>query len=272
MGSVWSRRVPKAKRADKYRLYEQAVQCPESDIDFVQRVFRKRFSRPARLLREDFCGTAALCCEFVGRHPDNRAWGIDLDPKPLAWGRENNLAKLKSEARERVGLHQANVLEYSGTKVDAILAFNFSFCVFKTRPELLHYFQMAYQGLRREGVFFLDLYGGAQAQRTLKETTPKEGFQYIWDQHSFDPIHHHAINYIHFRFRDGSRLTKAFRYDWRLWTIPELRELLREAGFRETEVYWEGTDSKTGQGNGIYRKCECALDDPAWIVYIVSVK
>jgi hypothetical protein len=26
-------------------------------------------------------------------------------------------------------------------------------------------------------------------------------------------------------------LRRAFRYDWRLWTIPELAEMLEEAGF-----------------------------------------
>ena len=26
-------------------------------------------------------------------------------------------------------------------------------------------------------------------------------------------------------------LRRAFRYDWRLWTIPELAEMLKEAGF-----------------------------------------
>ena len=31
------------------------------------------------------------------------------------------------------------------------------------------------------------------------------------------------------------------------------RELLLEAGFREVEVYWEGTDEETGEGDGKFR-------------------
>ena len=70
---------------------------------------------------------------------------------------------------------------------------------------------------------------------------------------------------------DGSEMKRAFAYDWRLWSIPELRDLLAEAGFVDTEVYWEATDRKTGEGNGNYYKAESALDDPAWVAYIVGV-
>ncbi|GIS90868.1 MAG: hypothetical protein CM1200mP20_09090 [Pseudomonadota bacterium] len=35
--------------------------------------------------------------------------------------------------------------------------------------------------------------------------------------------------------------------------LPELEELLLEAGFSRTVVHWEGTDPKTGEGNGEYR-------------------
>ena len=66
-------------------------------------------------------------------------------------------------------------------------------------------------------------------------------------------------------------MRKAFRYDWRLWSLPELCELMQEAGFKETRVYWEGTDRKTNEGNGIFRRAEHAPDDPAWVAYIVAL-
>ena len=53
-------------------------------------------------------------------------------------------------------------------------------------------------------------------------------------------------------------------------SIPELRELMEEAGFSETEVLWEGTDRKTNEGNGIYRRVVSAPDDPAFVSYIVA--
>ena len=49
-----------ARNADKYRLYQESVQDPESDVSFAQRIFKRRYGRPARLLREDFCGAAAV--------------------------------------------------------------------------------------------------------------------------------------------------------------------------------------------------------------------
>jgi hypothetical protein len=261
-----------ALKADKYECYQKAVQSPEPDIDFAIRVFNKRYQRPPRLLREDFCGTAALSCEFVSRHEENKAWGVDLDPEPLAWGAINTVGKLDSNRASRLELIEGNVLEPRTKRVDLTLAFNFSYCIFRSRTILLDYFRVAYEGLRRDGLFMLDLYGGPGAQQTMKETQEKDGFDYIWEQARFDPIQHGVVNHIHFEFEDGSRKNKAFTYEWRLWTIPEIRDLLLEAGFSDVEVYWEGTDKETGEGNGIYHKREHAIDDPAWVVYIVGVK
>ena len=113
-------------------------------------------------------------------------------------------------------------------------------------------------------------YGGADAHSTSEEERDCEDFTYLWDQHSFDPINNHATNYIHFEFDDGSELRRAFRYDWRLWSVPETRDVLAEAGFRHNEVYWEGTDHKTGEGNSIFSLKQKALDDPAWVAYIAA--
>jgi hypothetical protein len=75
---------------------------------------------------------------------------------------------------------------------------------------------------------------------------------------------------IHYRFPDGSRIDDAFTYRWRLWTLPELRELLSEAGFRDVTVYWEGTDEEKNEGNGVYEPAEVGEADPGWVCYIVA--
>ena len=105
-----------------------------------------------------------------------------------------------------------------------------------------------------------------------EEITSHRGFDYVWEQKRFDPITHRCEFVIHFDFPDGSRMRRAFVYDWRLWTIPEVRELLTEAGFRSSDVYWESTDKKTGQGNDVYRRRQHADSDPAWVAYVVGVK
>ncbi len=53
--------------------------------------------------------------------------------------------------------------------------------------------------------------------------------------------------------------------------LPEVRDLLLEAGFTGVEIYWEGTDSETGEGNNIFTRRERAIDDPAWIAYIIAI-
>jgi len=265
--------VKTAKTADKHDLYQRAVQEPDADIPLIQKVFRNQFSRPARTLREDFCGTALLACRWAQRSSEHRAWGIDLDPDPLEWGRTHNLGKLKPDQASRVKLIEGDVLDIGHEPVDVTVAFNFSYFLFKERASLLHYFKRAYATLNPEGALILDAYGGADSQRTSEETRKVDkDFDYIWDQHSFDPIHHHVTNFIHFAFPDGSRIKRAFRYDWRLWSIPEIRELLQEAGFDQSEVYWEGTDRETGEGNDIFSPREQAPDDPAWICYIAGIR
>ena len=104
----------------------------------------------------------------------------------------------------------------------------------------------------------------------MSETREQDGFDYIWDQHRYDPIQNRVVNYIHFKFPDGSKIKRAFRYEWRLWSLPEIRDCLLEAGFSKVEVYWEGTDEETEEGNGEYTLAEEALDDPAWVSYIVG--
>ena len=64
----------------------------------------------------------------------------------------------------------------------------------------------------------------------------------------------------------------AFQYDWRLWTIPEVREVLLEAGFDRADAYWEDSDARSGEGNGVYRRREHGSSDPAWNAYIIGVK
>jgi SAM-dependent methyltransferase len=261
-----------ARGADRHRLYEESVQEVESDVQMMERVFKKRYGRAPTRMREDFCGTAALCCEWVRAHADNRAVGVDIEPEVLEYGRQNHFPKLDSDQRSRVELRLGDVLEDQTTGFDVTCAFNFSYFCFQTRELLTRYFKMAHKSLETEGLFIIDLYGGADAQRTMTETREQEGFDYVWDQYVFDPVTHHVINYIHFEFPDGSEMRRAFTYDWRLWSIPELRDLLADAGFSETQVYWEGTDRKTNEPNGVYRKVESAPDDPAWVSYIVAYR
>jgi hypothetical protein len=265
------RRKTLAQRADKYLCYQRSVQEPDLDVTFVDRVFRKLRGRPARSLREDFAGTAAFSCAWVRRHRENTAFAIDLDPEPLEWGRRHNVAALGPEQQARVKLIEGDVRDVGHEPVDVTVAYNFSYFLFETRPELLGYFRAARATLASDGALFLDVYGGGQAMEALVEATEFDDFTYVWEQRSFDPIHNRGENHIHFEFPDGSELRRAFSYSWRVWTVPEIRELLAEAGFSECPVYWEGTDRRTGEGNDVFTRRERAEGDPAWVAHLVAL-
>jgi SAM-dependent methyltransferase len=261
---------------DRHRLYELAVQCPEADVRFFDRIYKSKRGRYPRSLKEDFCGTAAIAAEWVRKRPDNIAVGVDLDRRTLEWGRRYNIGPL-GEAAGRVELIRADVRSVQSPKVDLVVGQNFSYFVFKTRDELRGYFQSVRRSLAADGVLVLDIFGGWESHALEieeKEVEPEErdidDFVYVWEQDRYDPITHDTRFFIHFRFWDGSEMRKAFTYNWRLWSIPEVREILTEAGFGSTEVYWEGTDRETGEGNGVFRRTERQQNCPGWIAYIVA--
>jgi cyclopropane fatty-acyl-phospholipid synthase-like methyltransferase len=260
-----------AERADRHDLYQRAVQTVDAEIDFVDETFRALRGRLPRTLREDFCGTANTSCEFVRRRSANRAWGVDLCADTLAWGIEHNLSRLKPSARGRLELVQDDVLKARTPPVDAVLAMNFSYFVFCERERLRAYFRRVRSVLGPRGLFFLDAYGGYDAFRVMKESRDiGRGVTYIWDQSEYEPISGRQVCKIHFGFKDGSRLRDAFTYHWRLWTLPEIREILAEAGFRKSTVYWEGWDDEAWEGTGEFLPTEKGEPDAGWIVYIVG--
>ena len=265
------RKVPfTARTADRHQLYQLAVQGPEADAAFFARYYRRLTGRPLRILREDFCGTAALSCAFVRMAPAHRAIGVDLDAATLSWGRRHNAALLAPAQRRRLRLVRADVRARARAKAELLVALNFSYMVFRETRELVRWLRAARGNLKPGGVLMLDVFGGAATQEPNVERRRCHGFDYLWDQASFDPVSYHASFRIHFEFRDGTRLRDAFTYEWRLWTLPELREALAAAGFTGVHVLWELTDRRTGGGNGVFRRIERGAPDPAWIAYLVA--
>ena len=240
----------------------------------MDRTFRFLRGRSARWLREDFCGTAAICCAWVRRRKGNMAIGVDLDPEVLEWARSHNLAALTEQQRKRVQLLEQDVLEASTRPLDLVLAMNFSYWLLSGRSALRSYFERVRAALAPDGVFFLDAYGGYDAFRTITEERtiddPELGrFTYLWEQALYDPISGRLVCHIHFELDDGSRLERAFSYDWRLWTLPEIRELLAEAGFSRVLVYWQGWDAQ-GHPDGRFVPVESGEADAGWIAYLTA--
>lgn len=239
---------------DRHALYEAAVQGVDYDLGFAEKLFRHLRGRPPRSLRDDFCASAALATGFALRDPANVSYGVDVDAAPLAWARRHRLAHL-NDAAGRVHLVEGDVRTARVPRVDLTLAYNFSYWVMKSRADLLAYFRSARRGLADDGLFVVNAFGGSDTMRPLVERRriagkhapdglPIPAFHYVWEQVSFNPVDHAFRCAIHFEFARGRPLRHAFRYDWRFWTLPEIREVLAEAGFAESRVYVELWDDE----------------------------
>jgi len=268
-----------ASEADIHALYEKAVQEPESDVEFYNDTYQKIRGKKPLVLREDFCGTALISTEWCKSDPARKAIGVDLDGPTLDWGKQHNLEPAGEDIASRIELIQANVLEVAEPKADITCAMNFSYNIFKTRETLREYFVAARKGLKEDGIFILDMFGGTEAMDEMeeeREIDELDDVDYVWDQDSFNPITNDIICYIHFNFSDGSEIQRAFTYHWRLWSIPEVRELMLEAGFSNVRVYWEkfvdsdDDDDDELEGTGEYYEAMEVENQESWIIYIAA--
>lgn len=262
-----------ASTADKYVLYQQAVQSAEQDIAFLVETYRALKQSEPQHFREDFCGTCLLSAEWVKQGETYTAESYDIDSEPLVWGQVNNLKPL-GQIAGRITQYQEDARCSSRQAPDIRCAQNFSYWIFKTRAEMLDYFSGVCKDLAKDGIFVVDLHGGPESIQELEEETEMDdkSFTYVWDQDCINPITGEAKLHIHFRFPDGTELTDAFTYEWRLWGLPELRELLFDAGFSEVDCYWEGTDEDGESGNGVFTKSDQGEACLSYVAYLVAQK
>lgn len=255
---------------DKYEFYRRSVQSPEGDVLFLANTYKQLTGKNPAVLREDFCGTASLSTEWVKSKTTHQAFGIDLDPEPMDYARTKYFTKLSPSERRRIELQEKNVLEPGLPKADIAIAMNFSYFCFKSRPVMKKYFANVHRSLKSNGLFICDVFGGSQCQDAIVDVTKHNGFRYYWDQTGFDPVSNEALFHIHFKV-GSKKYEKVFSYDWRMWSIPELRDIMDEVGFKKTHIYWEGTN-RQGGGNGIFSRTEHGEPCLSWIAYIVAEK
>lgn len=263
--------MKKPRPFDRYDYYKRSVQSPEADCQFISDTFKEIRGKRPHDLREDFCGTFAICCEWARRNKHNRALGVDLDIEPITYGKTHYLSELRADQQSRIKIVQGSVLISSLAPVDVTVAFNFSYYLFKSRMMLRRYFKKAHAGIRRDGLFIVDAFGGTDTQEANEEKSKIGGFTYYWHQESFDPITNGALFHIHFKRKGERKRHRVFTYDWRLWSIPEIRDIMLEAGFTRTHVYWEGT-TRGGFGNGKFKRSEEGEECNGWVAYIVGEK
>jgi SAM-dependent methyltransferase len=265
MAAGKGRRSATSSRFDRHAYYERAVQDPENDAAMLAKMFRRYRARHPMRLREDFCGTATLSAHWVRAQPGRTAIGVDLDGATLEWGRKHHLEGIES----RVELVRGDVLDGEGAKADISCAMNFSYSVFKTRDALRRYFEVARSTLVKDGVFVLDAWGGWGATQPERERKRVGNFYYEWEQVRFDPLTNEILCHIHFELPGGIRMDRAFTYDWRLWSVQELRELLLEAGFSKVHALWERTD-EDGDDTGVFYEPRRIDNQEKWWTFVVA--
>jgi len=254
---------------DKHAAYGLAVQSPIEDARFLRRVYRELTGKNPKTLREDFCGTFALCCEWVKHDAAAQAWGLDIDGDPISYGSEKYLAELDEDQRSRVHVRQLDVMSPRAPQADVICAFNFSYFAFQERRTLVRYFESCRQRLNRGGLFVVDIFGGPQHGHPCVDTKRLPGMKYFFEQSEFDPITNKTRFHLSFQRNGERKRGRVFSYDWRMYSIAEIRDVMLDAGFKDTVVYWEGT-GRDGRGSGVFRRREKGEPCEVWVAYIVG--
>ncbi|KAL5579903.1 hypothetical protein UlMin_012345 [Ulmus minor] len=165
---------------------------------------------------------------------------------------------------------------------DIICAFNFSCCCLHSRADLVLYFKQACNSLSKKGgIFVMDLYGGTSSEGKLRLQRKFSNFTYIWEQAEFDIIERKTRISLHFNFqKQQKKLRHAFSYSWRLWSLPEIKDCLEDAGFRSVHFWLRqmpdtGENRSTvgfGAGKDIkYEEVKRFEQQDAWNAYIVGV-
>ncbi len=259
------------KKFDKYQHYLHSVQSPDVEVRFIQKCYRELRNKNAVVFREDFCFTFALSCAWIKLNPRGRAVAVDIDHRPLKYGQKHYLPLLQPAQRKKLKIVHSNVLNGNPPSADIICALNFSYFIFKKREEMKKYFRGCLKSLKPGGLLVLDFFGGSGCFEANEEAVDCGDFMYYWEQRGFDPVSHHAVFDIHYKRKREKKRRRVFTYHWRLWMIPELRELLLEAGFRKTHVYWEGT-GRDGEGSGRFTRRKKGEECESFVAYIVSEK
>lgn len=264
------------KTEDIHSLYLASVQDPVGDIERISKIYQELFSKKALCFREDFSGTFALSCCWVQSDSKRSAIAIDNHAPTLDYGKKNYLPAMNKDEQSRLQVKLSDAI-IKTTPVDVVATFNFSYCLIHERKSLLDYFKKVHSSLNDQGMMIIDLFGGSESEtleiqeRDIDNNDQILPFTFEFERKSFNPISRIANYGIHFKYEDGTSIMDAFHYEYRMWSITEIRDLFEEAGFSSSAVYWEDFDEE-GLGNGSFYSTEEEENSMNWNSYIVGIK
>jgi hypothetical protein len=242
----------------KHALYQSYVQNPKREIEFYRKQFRKIFNKVPLKFREDFCGTGLLCCEWVKSNVLNTALGIDLDLETLNYGLENNINNLSS-GFDRVKLIHQNVLDTFdiNEKFDIICSMNYSHFLLHKRKDLVKYFTNVKVNLNTKGLFIMDFFGGSHVFNYHTHNNLTDHYKYIGQQiNILNNVTHISLNFK----TKSDKFEPLFQYDFRVYSLIEIKEALEEAGFNKFVIFIKDIDDTDKENNFIEYK-EINFDD-----------
>lgn len=270
----------------RLELYRWAVQDPLTQMRVLDRIYRTCYpGRVPTRLREDFAGNCADSVAWVALAAANEAVAVDLDAQTLDWGMARARRLLGTRA-QRLHALAADVFAVAPPQVEPahlLAALNFSLFYFHSRERLRDYFSHARTCIAPDGLLVANAYGGPDTQRAHRDVQtvadrpglPGEAappaFDYEWEQRGYDALSARTECRIHFALADGSNLRDAFVYDWRMWTLPELTEVAREAGFGRVEVWRHTYDPERGAA-GVFLGPVTSIAEEldTWVAYLVA--
>ncbi|MFT3684169.1 MAG: hypothetical protein QM783_04440 [Phycisphaerales bacterium] len=248
---------------NRYDLYRWCVQDAPAMCMFLASAHAKN----PRTLREDFAGPAGLAAEWANLSARHKSVAVDIDREPLDHAPDSpRLTKKIADATRTT------------VKADVIALFNFAVGEIHDRDKLVAYFRTLRRSLHTRGIAACDIYGGVNAfvpgSLTTHARVPESGkrIRYTWQQASADPTTGMVENRLHFAV-GARKWPSAFVYNWRLWSIPELKDAFREAGFAKVDVYDRLGDAIDHKGNLRLRPVspDAPLDED-YVVYLVARK
>ena len=189
-----------AEQADIHELYELSVQNVEHEVEFLQTTFR-RFAdgRPTvarRFLRHRQRGlpVGKAGRGLPGDWRRHRCGSSSTGDGKIA--SESCPRAIRRASADRIRCHDGR--NAAGRHRRGL---QFQLSSFQNTRQLAQLFQRAHAALKDDGVFFVDMFGGSEAQEETKEKTKHKGFTYVW----------HQANFIRSRISCAATFTSSFR-------------------------------------------------------------
>ncbi len=229
--------MEQSKIPSKFELYQKSVQNAKKEAEFFRKVYRLIYNKVPETFREDFCGTGLLSCEWVKSNVMNSAVGLDFDKETLEWGRDNNINNLTSGA-DRIKLLEQNVLDEfdQSQKFDIICSLNYSHFLLQKRKEIFKYFSNMVQNLQTKGIFILDFYGGSHIFTDHKYQRSKSSSFYEFSGKKMNILNNQSACSLNYKIKKN-KYKPMFSFNFRIYSIIELREALEEVGLNGFKLY-----------------------------------